>query len=63
MLSGSNSNCLLGMVNGLGESHTFLYGVPRIIINTFVAYNDLLIASLLERKALTLNTGYLRSLL
>lgn len=53
---------LLGVVNDLGESHTFLYGVPRVIINNFVVYNDLLIASLLERRALTLNTGYLRSL-
>lgn len=52
----------LGVVNDLGESHTFLCGVPRIIINNFVTYNDFLIASLLERKALTLNTGYLRSL-
>lgn len=53
---------LLGVVNGLGESHIFLYGAPRIIINNFVTSNDLLIASLLERKALTLNTGYLRNL-
>lgn len=60
--AGQTLIAFLGVVNDLGESHTFLCGVPRIIINNFVTYNDFLIASLLERKALTLNTGYLRSL-
>lgn len=60
--AGQSLIALVGVVNDLEESHTFLCGVPRIIINNFVTYNDFLIASLLERKGLTLNTGYLRSL-
>lgn len=52
MLSRSNS-VLLCIVNDLEVIYTFLYGIPKAIINNFLAYNDLLIVSLLGRKALT----------
>lgn len=61
MLSRSNS-VLLCVVNDLEVIYTFLYGIPKAIINNFLAYNDLLIVSLLGKKALTWNTGYLKSL-
>lgn len=53
---------LLCIADGLEDICTFQCVIPKAIINNFFAYNDLLVVNLLERKSLTLNTGYLRSL-
>lgn len=51
MLSRSNS-VLLCTVNDLEVIYTILYGIPKTVMNNFLAYDNLLIVSLLGRKAL-----------